>query len=137
MPHRLTLSQMSELIRARKLSPVELMDAHLKQIEKHNPSVNAFIRVLEEPARAAAQVAEQRVVFLRSRVARAARDSRQHQRQLQHRGRSQPRAAAASSRIPGRRRMQPASRDSSRPGPFRSVRPTAPSSSRITNPTIS
>src|ERR1700692_3179211 len=58
MPHRLTLSRMSELIRARKLSPVELMDAHLKQIEKHNPSVNAFIRVFEEPARAAAQAAE-------------------------------------------------------------------------------
>ena len=59
MPHRLTLSRMSELIRARKLSPVELMDAHLKQIEKHNPSVNAFIRLFEEPARAAAQTAEQ------------------------------------------------------------------------------
>jgi Asp-tRNA(Asn)/Glu-tRNA(Gln) amidotransferase A subunit family amidase len=58
MPHRLTLSRMSELIRARKLSPVELMDAHLKQIEKHNPSVNAFIRIFEEPARAAAQAAE-------------------------------------------------------------------------------
>ena len=58
MPHRLTLSRMSELIRTRKLSPVELMDAHLKQIEKHNPSVNAFIRVFEEPARAAAQAAE-------------------------------------------------------------------------------
>ncbi|HLK21338.1 MAG TPA: amidase [Bryobacteraceae bacterium] len=58
MPHRLTLTQMSELIRARKLSPVELMDAHLKQIEKHNPQINAFIRILEEPARAAAQAAE-------------------------------------------------------------------------------
>jgi len=58
MPHRLTLSRMSELISARKLSPVELMDAHLKQIAKHNPSVNAFIRVFEEPARAAAQAAE-------------------------------------------------------------------------------
>ncbi len=59
MPHRLTLSQMTELIRARKLSPVELMDAHLKQIEKHNPAVNAFIRVLAEPAREAAKAAEQ------------------------------------------------------------------------------
>jgi Asp-tRNA(Asn)/Glu-tRNA(Gln) amidotransferase A subunit family amidase len=58
MPHRLTLTQMTELIRARKLSPVELMDAHLKQIEKHNPAVNAFIRVLEEPAREAAKAAE-------------------------------------------------------------------------------
>jgi amidase len=53
------LIQMTELIRARKLSPVELMDAHLRQIEKQNPRVNAFIRVLEEPARAAAKAAEQ------------------------------------------------------------------------------
>src|SRR5579863_7482796 len=59
MPHRLTLIQMTELIRARKLSPVELMDAHLVQIAKQNPRVNAFIRVLEEPARAAAKAAEQ------------------------------------------------------------------------------
>jgi amidase len=59
MPHRLTLSRMTELICARKLSPVELMDAHLKQIEKQNPAVNAFIRILEEPAREAAKAAEQ------------------------------------------------------------------------------
>ena len=51
MPHRLTLSQMTELIRARKLSPVELMDAHLKQIEKQNPRVNAFVRIVAEQAR--------------------------------------------------------------------------------------
>src|ERR1039458_10515586 len=59
MPHRLTLGRITELIRARKLSPVELMDAHLKQIEKQNPAVNAFIRILEEPAREAAKAAEQ------------------------------------------------------------------------------
>jgi amidase len=58
MPHRLTLSQMTELIRARKLSPVELMDAHLKQIEKQNPRVNAFIRIVAEQARVTAQAAE-------------------------------------------------------------------------------
>src|ERR1700682_3288531 len=58
MPHRLTLSQMTELIRARKLSPVELMDAHLKQIEKQNPRVNAFIRVLAEQASVTAKAAE-------------------------------------------------------------------------------
>src|SRR5271170_3481286 len=58
MPHRLTLCQMSELIRARKLSPVELMDAHLKQIGKHNPQVNAFIRILAEQASVSAKAAE-------------------------------------------------------------------------------
>src|SRR5258708_2254157 len=58
MPHRLTLSRMADLIRARKLSPVELMNAHLKQIEALNPKVNAFIRILADQASAAAQEAE-------------------------------------------------------------------------------
>lgn len=59
MPHRLTLSQMSELIRARKLSPVELMEAHLKQIEAVNPRVNAFVRILGDDARAQAKAAQE------------------------------------------------------------------------------
>ncbi len=58
MPHRLTLCQMAELIRARKLSPIELVDAHLKQIEKQNPRLNAFIRILSDEARAQAKTAE-------------------------------------------------------------------------------
>ena len=44
--------------KARKLSPVELMDAHLKQIEKYNPQVNAFIRILAEQAIVSAKAAE-------------------------------------------------------------------------------
>src|SRR5579864_3101136 len=59
MPHRLTLCRMTELIRARKLSPVELVDAHLTQIEKQNPRVNAFVRVLADQARDAAKAAEE------------------------------------------------------------------------------
>ncbi|MGI8741959.1 MAG: amidase [Bryobacteraceae bacterium] len=58
MPHRFTLCQMAEQVRARKLSPVELVDAHLKQIETHNPKLNAFVRVLHDDARAAAKSAE-------------------------------------------------------------------------------
>ena len=59
MPHRLTLAQMSELIRTRKLSPVDLVDAHLKQIEEQNPRLNAFVRILGDEARASAKTAEQ------------------------------------------------------------------------------
>ena len=58
MPHRLTLTQMAELIRQRKLSPVELVDAHLEQIEKHNPALNAFVMRFPSEARAAARQAE-------------------------------------------------------------------------------
>ena len=61
MPHRMTLCQMSDAIRARKLSPVELVDAHLNQIETRNGSVNAFIRILGEQARAQACEAEKQM----------------------------------------------------------------------------
>jgi len=55
MPHRLTLARMIGAIRSRELSPVELVEAHLRQIETHNPKVNAFITVLGEQAIAAAR----------------------------------------------------------------------------------
>src|SRR5258708_16486604 len=49
---------MSAQIRARRLSPVELLEARLRQIETHNPKLNAFIRVLGDEALAAAKHAE-------------------------------------------------------------------------------
>ena len=58
MPHHLTLAQMSALIRARKLSPVELVRSHLEQIERHNPQLNAFVAVFAEEALTAAKHAE-------------------------------------------------------------------------------
>jgi amidase len=61
MPHRLLLSQMASQVHARTLSPVELVNAHLAQIEKHNPKLNAFVMVLADEARAASKKAEQAV----------------------------------------------------------------------------
>ena len=49
MPHRLTLCEMVEHIHSRKLSPRELVDAHLKQIAALNPQINAFVRIFEDP----------------------------------------------------------------------------------------
>jgi amidase len=59
MPNHLTLAEMSEQIRKRTLSPVELVSAHLKQIEKHNPPINAFVTTFPEQALEAARRAEQ------------------------------------------------------------------------------
>jgi Asp-tRNA(Asn)/Glu-tRNA(Gln) amidotransferase A subunit family amidase len=59
MLQSLSLVEMAAQIRSRKLSPVEVIDAHLQQIERVNPRINAFIRVLADDARAAASVAEQ------------------------------------------------------------------------------
>jgi Asp-tRNA(Asn)/Glu-tRNA(Gln) amidotransferase A subunit family amidase len=45
---------MAEQIRKKKISPVELVEAHLAQIEKLNPRLNAFVQVDAERARRAA-----------------------------------------------------------------------------------
>lgn len=58
MPHRLSLAEMAALIRRRRLSPIELVEAHLAQISKHNPRINAFFTLLGEEARSAAKQAE-------------------------------------------------------------------------------
>src|SRR6204780_4317331 len=49
---------MAEQIRKKKISPVELVEAHLAQIERLNPKLNAFVHVDAERARQAAQDAE-------------------------------------------------------------------------------
>lgn len=60
MPNHLTLAQMAARIRSRELSPVELVEAHLRQIDKHNSKLNAFVRVMGDEAMDAAQKAAQK-----------------------------------------------------------------------------
>jgi len=48
---------MAEQIQRKKLSPVELLEAHLTRIEKLNPQLNAFVHVDEEGARRQAHLA--------------------------------------------------------------------------------
>jgi amidase len=57
MPNHLTLAQMAALIRSRELSPVDLVEAHLRQIDRHNSNLNAFVRVLGDEAMETAQKA--------------------------------------------------------------------------------
>ena len=53
---------MAEQIRKKKISPVELVEAHLAQIEKLNPKLNAFVQLDAERARRAALDAENAVI---------------------------------------------------------------------------
>src|SRR5579859_149921 len=62
MPHRSSLCLMASMVRERRISPVELIDAHFRQIAKHNSRINAFVVLLEEEAREAARQAEARVM---------------------------------------------------------------------------
>jgi len=57
-PVDLTLAEASAAIAARRLSPVEYLDALLARIAERDPELNAFIRLTEEEARAAARAAE-------------------------------------------------------------------------------
>jgi amidase len=49
---------MASLVREGALSPVELVDAHLRQIESRNPAINAFAIVRADEARREARLAE-------------------------------------------------------------------------------
>jgi Asp-tRNA(Asn)/Glu-tRNA(Gln) amidotransferase A subunit family amidase len=64
MPELTFLSavSMAEQIRQRKLSPVELVEAHLARIERLNPKLNAFVQVDAEGALRQARAAEVAVV---------------------------------------------------------------------------
>jgi len=51
--------EMAQLIRTKKLSAREALDAHLKQIERVNPKVNAIVTLVPEMAAAAAAKADE------------------------------------------------------------------------------
>jgi len=56
-----SIRKVAELIRSRRLSPVELTKHCLERIEKLNPALNAFITVAAESALAAARAAESEI----------------------------------------------------------------------------
>jgi len=55
----LTATEMADLIRRKKLSARETLDAHLKQIERVNPQVNAIVTLVAEQAVAHARKADE------------------------------------------------------------------------------
>src|SRR5207247_10541848 len=55
---QLSLSEASQLVRSKKVSPVELTRECLSRIERLNPKLNAFITVTADSALAAARQAE-------------------------------------------------------------------------------
>src|SRR5689334_19512615 len=54
----LTLKQVSDLIRTKAVSPVELTEACLQRIEKYNSAFNSFITVTRDQALRSAREAE-------------------------------------------------------------------------------
>src|SRR5262245_42043482 len=63
----LTVAEASRLIRARKLSPVELTEAYLARIAALSPQLDAFITVTADLARTQARAAERDITRGRHR----------------------------------------------------------------------
>jgi aspartyl-tRNA(Asn)/glutamyl-tRNA(Gln) amidotransferase subunit A len=59
----LSISEAAELLRKKKISPVDLATACLDRIERLNPVLNAFITVTHESALAQARAAEDEIQF--------------------------------------------------------------------------
>ncbi|GLQ39115.1 glutamyl-tRNA(Gln) amidotransferase subunit A [Rhizobium albus] len=58
---RLTIAEAREKMRARDLSSVELTDAYLSAIDAANPSINAYVTVTADKARAMAKRSDERM----------------------------------------------------------------------------
>jgi amidase len=54
-------SELAELVRLKKVSPVELVDAYAERIERLNPRLNAYLTLTLDEARAQAKRAEARI----------------------------------------------------------------------------
>ncbi len=57
----LSIAEVSALIVRREVSPVELTEAYLARIERHNPLLNAYVTVTADAARSEAREAEQEI----------------------------------------------------------------------------
>jgi len=59
--HYASIAEITASVRSKKLSPVEIVNAHLKRIEAMRPKLNAFVHVDADGARAQARGAEDAV----------------------------------------------------------------------------
>jgi aspartyl-tRNA(Asn)/glutamyl-tRNA(Gln) amidotransferase subunit A len=62
-----TIAELSALLAQRKISPVEITDLFLDRIDKHNPTLNAYLTVIRDVALAAARESEKHFQQKRSR----------------------------------------------------------------------
>ena len=59
----LTLAEARDALKAKKISAVELTDAHLKSIDAQNPKLNAYITVTHDLARERAKTSDAKLIF--------------------------------------------------------------------------
>ena len=60
-PTLLAVHELSAAVQARRLSPVDLVDAYLARIKAREPKIQAFVEVYAEDARLAAEAADKAI----------------------------------------------------------------------------
>ena len=60
-PTLLSVSELSAAIQARRLSPVDLVEAYLARIAEREPKLQAFVEVYAEDARLAVEAADKAI----------------------------------------------------------------------------
>src|SRR5258705_4769161 len=60
--HYASIAEITASVRSKKLSPVEIVNAHLKRMEAMRPKLNAFVHIDADGARAQARGAEDAVL---------------------------------------------------------------------------
>ena len=100
-------TELARLVRAKEISPVELVQAHLERIEALNPSLNAYVGLDADRALADARVAEHEALREHgTRTQHRTEHSHRHSTHLCSASRSASRAPSPSQACPSR----PASR---------------------------
>jgi len=62
LPVQLTATEMAEMIHRKRISPRELVQAHLDRIEQLNPQLNALVSIDRDGVLKQARAAEARVM---------------------------------------------------------------------------
>ncbi|AHA27989.1 Asp-tRNA(Asn)/Glu-tRNA(Gln) amidotransferase subunit GatA [Candidatus Liberibacter americanus] len=58
----MNISETRDLLRQKKISAVELIDAYIEAIDSSNPKINAYVEVLSDKAREAAKESDKRIM---------------------------------------------------------------------------
>src|SRR6516165_11831190 len=119
---RKTARELAAMIKARAVSPVEVLDAHLAVIARVNPKLNAIVTLAAEQANDNARAVE--AAAMRGERLGALAGLPVAIRTSRRRPASEPRSARPSTRITSPRRMLKRSAASKQPAPSCWGRPT-------------
>ena len=87
-----SIGELGNMLRRRDVSPVELTEFFFERIEQFDPTINAYISLAHERARAQAQAAELRAVAAEAQIAELREEAAELKRTHSQGSRVQPSA---------------------------------------------